>query len=78
MLGKQVIRGIVWVELAFLGASYWCFHKMNTSQEYRRTMYDKLPWALESFYWVAEFSENGKTARKNDYEKWGIGLDPKE
>ena len=78
MLSKRVIGGIVCVELAFLGESCWVFHKMKTSQEYRRTIHDKLPWALESFYWVAELSENGQKKRENDFEKWVISLEAKE
>ena len=69
---------VLGVELIVLGRCYYDFHKMNTSQDHRKHFHETFPTALETFYWIAEFTNSNSEVRKNDYETWGINVDAKK
>jgi hypothetical protein len=47
-VGKwSALYGLVALEVALISGTYYIWHNMNTSQNYRKKMYDKHPTLLE-------------------------------
>jgi hypothetical protein len=44
--GKAVIAG----EVAVLGGTYYIYHQLTTSEEYRRKMERHMPWFMDVFH----------------------------
>ncbi|KAG8444134.1 hypothetical protein GDO86_009351 [Hymenochirus boettgeri] len=68
-LAKKIFKGVVLLEVAGVIGAYALFHKMNGSQDFRRTMNRRFPSVLEVYYKSNEWSGN-YGIRENDAEKW--------
>ncbi|XP_067131320.1 protein CEBPZOS [Centruroides vittatus] len=66
-----LFKGLVAIEVGFFAVSFYYYHKMNTSSEFRRKMYDQNYTILDGFYKLGEFFGDTKT-RELDLQMWGI------
>ncbi|KAF7231391.1 protein CEBPZOS [Nothobranchius furzeri] len=66
---RQILRGVMVLELLGVFGAYTLFHKMNQSQDFRNTMNRKFPSILEAFYQSNEWA-GVYGMRERDQRAW--------
>lgn len=56
--------------LAFAGL-YYVWHRLNTSKDYRKSMFENHRWVVEGYYKVGSLVGDDRVKRE-DYKTWGI------
>ncbi|KAL5008600.1 hypothetical protein ScPMuIL_014181 [Solemya velum] len=65
------LKYLLYAEVAAIGASYFLWHKMNTSRDFRHKMHKSFPSILNGYYYIGEKFGDYPT-RILDYKAWEV------
>ncbi|KAL0967280.1 hypothetical protein UPYG_G00250240 [Umbra pygmaea] len=68
-LAKTLFKGLILLELAGVMGAYVLYYQMNSSQDFRNSMNNRLPSVLEVYYKSNEYA-GVYGIREKDLEDW--------
>lgn len=68
--GKKLLKIGIALEVLGLGATYFVWHRMNTSQDFRHYIHRNFPSVLNQFYNFTELMDSTNAVRTTDFQAW--------